>query len=149
MKVGVRKPSIEKSIKARTSGKMKRKFKRMVNPLYGKKGMGWIRDPKRALYNKVYRKTTISSKKAMGLVGACIYYPIYWTLMLMYWIVVGYFYLMWLLIKAMVWMVVSLVNGIIYLVECFVNRNATEALVENTGESFVEVAVEENKAESK
>lgn len=58
MKIGFRKPSIKKSIKARTTGRLKRQVKRAVNPFYGKKGMGWIRDPKRAVYNKVYRKTT-------------------------------------------------------------------------------------------
>ena len=59
MKVGVRKPSIKRSIKARTTGRIKREVKKAVNPLYGKKGMGWIKDPKKALYNKVYHKTTI------------------------------------------------------------------------------------------
>ena len=60
MKFGMRKPSIKKSMKARTTGKLKRKAKGALNPLYGKKGMGWVRDPKRAMYNKVYRKTTFS-----------------------------------------------------------------------------------------
>ncbi|AUG56270.1 hypothetical protein [Acetivibrio saccincola] len=58
MKIGPRKPSLKKSIKARTTGKIKRKAKSAVNPLYGKKGTGWIRNPKKAAYNKVYRKTT-------------------------------------------------------------------------------------------
>ena len=60
MKFGMRKPSIKKSVKARTTGKLKRKTKGTINPFYGKKGMGWVRDPKRAMYNKVYRKTTFS-----------------------------------------------------------------------------------------
>lgn len=60
MKFGMRKPSIKKSVKARTTGKLKRKVKGTINPFYGKKGMGWVRDPKRAMYNKVYRKTTFS-----------------------------------------------------------------------------------------
>lgn len=58
MKVGFRKPSIKKSIKARTTGKLKRTVKKAVIPGYGKKGMGWVKDPKRAAYNKVYHKTT-------------------------------------------------------------------------------------------
>ncbi len=62
MKVGVRKSSIKKSIKARTTGKAKRAVKSAVNPLYGKKGMGWINDPKKAAYNKVYNKTTVGVK---------------------------------------------------------------------------------------
>ena len=60
MKVGLRTPSIKKSIKAQTTGKVKRKVKSAVNPLYGKKGMGLINDPEKAIYNKVYNKTTIS-----------------------------------------------------------------------------------------
>ena len=59
MKMGIRKPSLKKSIKARTTGKLKRKMKKAVNPLYGKKGMGMIKNPKKAIYNKVYNKTTI------------------------------------------------------------------------------------------
>lgn len=62
MKFGMRKPSIKKSIRARTTGKMKRKIKKAIIPEYGKKGMGWIKDPKRAAYNKVYNKTTFSWK---------------------------------------------------------------------------------------
>lgn len=62
MKWGLRKPSLKKSIKARTTGQLKRKVKRSINPLYGKKGMGWVRNPKRALYNKVYNKTTFGWK---------------------------------------------------------------------------------------
>ncbi len=60
MKFGMRKPSLAKSFKARTTGKLKRKVKSSINPLYGKKGMGWINDPKKAIYNKVYKKTSFS-----------------------------------------------------------------------------------------
>lgn len=60
MKFGMRKPSLNKSIKARTTGKWKRQLKKSINPYYGKKGMGLVRNPKKALYNKVYRKTTFS-----------------------------------------------------------------------------------------
>lgn len=59
MKIGVRKPSIKRNIKARTTGKLKRKVKSTINPLYGKKGMGLVNNPKKAVYNKVYNKTTI------------------------------------------------------------------------------------------
>lgn len=60
MKFGMRKPSLKKSVKARTTGKAKRAIKRAVIPGYGKKGMGWIKNPKKAAYNKVYNKTTFS-----------------------------------------------------------------------------------------
>lgn len=59
MKFGVRKPSIKKRIKAKTTGRVKKAAKRTVNPLYGKKGMGLVNNPKKALYNKVYNSTTI------------------------------------------------------------------------------------------
>ena len=62
MKKGYRTPSIKKSISARTTGKATRAVKKAVNPTYGKKGMGIINDPKRAMYNKVYNKTTFSLK---------------------------------------------------------------------------------------
>ena len=60
MKYGIRKPNIKKSIKARTTGKMKRAIKKSINPLYGKKGMGVINDPKKAAYNAVYSRSTVS-----------------------------------------------------------------------------------------
>ena len=47
----MRKPSVKKSIKARTTGKAKRAVKKAVIPGYGKKGSGWIKDPKKAAYN--------------------------------------------------------------------------------------------------
>lgn len=59
MKIGIRKPSIKKSIRARTTGKAKRAVKKAVIPGYGKKGTGMITNPKKAIYNKVYNKTTI------------------------------------------------------------------------------------------
>ena len=63
MKVGIRKPSIKKSISAKTTGRAKRAVKKAVVPGYGKKGTGWIKDPKKAAYNKIYNKTTISATK--------------------------------------------------------------------------------------
>lgn len=60
MKFGMRKPSLNKMIKARTTTKLKKAVKSSINPLYGKKGMGWVNDPKKAAYNKVYKKTTFS-----------------------------------------------------------------------------------------
>ena len=60
MKFGMRKPSLKKSFKARTTGKAKRAIKKATIPGYGKKGMGWAKNPKRAAYNKVYKKATFS-----------------------------------------------------------------------------------------
>lgn len=60
MKFGFRTPSLKKSLSARTTGQANRKLKKAVNPLYGKKGMGIVNNPKKAVYNKVYNKTTKS-----------------------------------------------------------------------------------------
>ena len=60
MKIGLRKPSLKKSFKARTTGRIKRSIKKSSNPFYGKKGIGLITNPKRAIYNKVYNKTSFS-----------------------------------------------------------------------------------------
>ncbi|KLU64852.1 hypothetical protein DEAC_c31800 [Desulfosporosinus acididurans] len=57
MKLGMRKPSLKKSIAARTS------LKRYVRHSLGMKaprGWGWLTNPKKAAYNRVYRKTTFS-----------------------------------------------------------------------------------------
>ncbi len=57
MKFGIRTPSLKRSISARTTGRAKRAIKKAVIPGYGRKGMG-ILHPKKAIYNKVYHKTT-------------------------------------------------------------------------------------------
>lgn len=66
MKMGMRKPSVKKSIKARTSGKVTRSIKKSVNPLYGKKGMGFVNDPERAVKNAVYNRTTVGVSDIVG-----------------------------------------------------------------------------------
>ena len=60
MKIGFRAPSLKKSLKARTTSKYKRQLKSAIDPTYGKKGIGWFKNPKKALYNKIYNKTTRS-----------------------------------------------------------------------------------------
>lgn len=59
MKFGIRTPSLKKSISARTTGRAKRAIKKALIPGYGKKGMGWIHNPKKATYNAVYHRTTV------------------------------------------------------------------------------------------
>ena len=61
MKFGLRKPSLKHSLKARTTGRAKRAVKKALIPGYGKKGMGWIKNPKKAAYNKIYNKTSFSN----------------------------------------------------------------------------------------
>lgn len=58
MKYGFRKPSLKRSISARTTGRAKRAVKRALIPGYGRKGMGLLTNPKKSLYNRVYRRTT-------------------------------------------------------------------------------------------
>ena len=60
MKFGMRKPSLKRSLKARTTGRTKRAVKKALIPGYGKKGMGWLKNPKKAAYNKIYKKTSFS-----------------------------------------------------------------------------------------
>lgn len=60
MKFGVRKPSLKRSIKARTTGKLKRRVKSAVIPWYGKRGVGFITHPFKAMYGWIYRRVTIS-----------------------------------------------------------------------------------------
>jgi len=60
MKFGMRKPSVKRSVKARTTGRLTRAAKKSISPGYGKKGMGYVKDPKKAVYNKVYKKTSFS-----------------------------------------------------------------------------------------
>jgi hypothetical protein len=55
MKFGFRTPSIKKRIAARTS------VKRVIRHNLGLKaprGFGWVSNPKKALYNKVYNQTS-------------------------------------------------------------------------------------------
>lgn len=59
MKIGMRKPSLKKSLKARTTGKAKREIKKALIPEYGKKGRG-VLDPKKAVKNKIYKKLLLA-----------------------------------------------------------------------------------------
>jgi hypothetical protein len=55
MKLGFRKPSLKKRIAARTS------VKRMIRHGLGLKaprGYGWLTNPKKAAYNRIYSRTT-------------------------------------------------------------------------------------------
>ena len=60
MKIGLRTPSLKKSFKARTTGRLTRAVKKSIIPGYGMKGMGYIKDPERAIKNKIYHKVTFS-----------------------------------------------------------------------------------------
>lgn len=63
MRIGLRKPSFRKSIAARTS------WKRAVRHSLGVKaprGYGSLTNPKRAAYNRTYKRTTISFGALIG-----------------------------------------------------------------------------------
>ena len=78
MKFGFRIPSLTKRIAARTS------VKRIIRHNLGFKaprGLGWITDPKKALYNRVYNKTSrgclLSMLFLLSIPGALVY--VAWT----------------------------------------------------------------------
>lgn len=56
MKFGIRKPSIKKRIAARTS--VKRIIRQRIG-LKAPRGWGWLTNPRRAAYNRVYNRTTV------------------------------------------------------------------------------------------
>lgn len=60
MRIGMRKPSVKRMIKARTTARAKRAVKRAVIPGYGRRGMGFVKNPKRAVKGAIYRRTTFS-----------------------------------------------------------------------------------------
>jgi hypothetical protein len=69
MKFGFRMPSLTKRIAARTS------WKRMGRHNLGLKaprGWGWLTNPKKAAYNRVYNRTTIDPVKAVAGKSGCL-----------------------------------------------------------------------------
>ena len=121
MKIGIRKPSIKKSISARTTGKVKRKLKRVVNPLYGKKGMGFIKNPAKAIKGKIYRKTTVSAKSVGKGLGGCLWACFVIPFCLMWYTLVLMWYMMKYMVLGFVWISVALINGCIALAEWCIN----------------------------
>ncbi len=76
----MRKPSLSRSLSARTTGRATRAVKRAIIPGYGRRGIGWL-NPKKALYNRVYRRNTFSifnlvkgSSRSKGCIVAIIIY---------------------------------------------------------------------------
>ena len=60
MKIGMRTPNLKRAFKARTIGKSKKAMKKMINPLYNKKGVGFVKSPRKSITNSIYKKTTFS-----------------------------------------------------------------------------------------
>ena len=65
MRIGFRSPSLKRSIRARTTGRIKRAMKKTTRPFYGKKGIGFVKSPKRAVKNALYRRTTFGLRDIM------------------------------------------------------------------------------------
>jgi hypothetical protein len=55
MKIGIRIPSLKKRLAARTSVKRVVRHRMSVK---APRGWGWVTNPKKALYNRVYTRTT-------------------------------------------------------------------------------------------
>lgn len=73
MKWGMRKPSIRKSIAARTSVN---RYIRHSLGLKAPRGWGWLTNPKKAAYNRIYYRTTFGLadlfKTRRGASGGCL-----------------------------------------------------------------------------
>ncbi|MBG9790261.1 hypothetical protein [Brevibacillus laterosporus] len=63
MKFGMRKPSFKKRVAARTS--LKRQLVHRAG-LKMPRGWGWLSNPKKYAYNKVYNRTTFDIFKVIG-----------------------------------------------------------------------------------
>lgn len=57
MKLGLRRPSLRGMLSARTSPK---RFVRHRLGFKAPRGWGWLTNPRKALYNRIYRRTTFS-----------------------------------------------------------------------------------------
>lgn len=99
--------------------------------------MGWIKDPSRALKNKIYHKTTISARTAVkrtsSFFGAIIYliglFYYYILVIPIKWILIA----SWMLLKytclGIAWLFVTAFNGIVSLVEWIINLSRKDAPV--------------------
>lgn len=67
MKFGFRVPSFRKRISARTSLK---RYARNNLGLKAPRGWGWITNPRKAAYNRVYNRTTRGCLVVLGFCGA-------------------------------------------------------------------------------
>lgn len=69
VKFGIRIPSLKKRIAARLS------WKRYVRHSLGWKaprGFGWLTNPKRALYNRIYNRTTVGCGVVLAIAGVTV-----------------------------------------------------------------------------
>lgn len=90
MKKGFRTPNLSKRVSSRTTGKLTRSTRSLTNPLYGKKSTGFANDPERALYNKIYNKTTFGTDED-GCVFGCGCLAVVFSIFIL-WILVNSFF---------------------------------------------------------
>lgn len=72
MKFGFRRPSLRKSFAARTSWK---RYARHSMGLKAPRGWGWLTNPRRAAYNRIYNRTTFgwrSLGRKRSAAGCCV-----------------------------------------------------------------------------
>lgn len=99
MKIGVRTPSLKKSISARTKGRITRRIKSTFNPIYGKRGAGLLK-PRKALYNRIYRRTSFSLGFLWLLFPIVLmWFAMYYTFWFMFWSFKAMWYISKLTVK--------------------------------------------------
>ena len=62
MKWGIRKPSLRRRVGARLSLK---RYVRHSLGLKAPRGWGWLTNPRKALYNRVYHRTTVGNRRPL------------------------------------------------------------------------------------
>lgn len=74
MKFGIRTPSLTKRIAARTS--LKRHVRHSLG-LKAPRGWGWLTNPKKAAYNRVYNRTSVGCMVPIAVFIAVIAYAVF------------------------------------------------------------------------
>ena len=81
MKIGIRNYSLSKRISSRTSVK---RYIRHNMGIKMPKGTGIITNPRKAIYNKIYNKTTISFEQAIACCGGIAIIVIFFIMVFMF-----------------------------------------------------------------
>lgn len=74
MKFGIRTPSLTKRVAARTSLK---RYVRHSLGLKAPRGWGWLTNPKKAAYNRVYNRTSVGCMIPMTVIIIVIAYAVF------------------------------------------------------------------------
>ena len=73
MRFGFRRPSLSKRIAARTSVK---RYIRQSLGLKAPRGWGWLTNPKKAAYNRIYNRTTVGLGKGCLAMALLVVMPV-------------------------------------------------------------------------